>query len=372
MTEPEAVKKPKFFSDMMTGRRNNFDFLRFFFATLVIYHHSFDLLLAPKTGWGQPLPKYPDLIYFLTNGLFESGYGSVNAFFAISGFLITSSWIYSATWLDFIKKRVLRIYPGWIAAIAFCVFIIGPLSGVSIPEYFKNHDTYLMFRTLSIRGYHDALPGVFGTNPFPNAVNGSLWTLPFELKCYAVVALFGLLRILKFRYVALVIFVAVQAMYFIALTKHLNIAHFGDADKLPRLLSYFLSGMVFFLFKEKIPYSKYVAIASVAIVVATSFAHMSELFMPICGSYLVFYLAYHPGLRLDHFSKYGDFSYGLYIYAFPVQQLLIHVFDDGRRLNPYSLTVLSFVATLFLSVLSWYLIEKPFLSLKPKTKIVTE
>ena len=189
---------------------------------------------------------------------------------------------------------------------------------------------------------------------------------------YGMVAIFGLLRMLKVRYVVLVIFLMVHILYIVAQSSHLILPHIGEADKLPRLVAYFLSGMTLFLFRDKIPFSYKLALLSALAIVVLSFFHLSELAMPICGSYLILYFAYSPQVKLHNFAKYGDFSYGLYIYAFPVQQLIIHVYKDGKGLNPYTLAILSFFVTLALSALSWHLIEKPFLSLKPKPKAVSE
>ena len=367
----EKKKEPTTFASLIEGRNNNFDFLRFFFAVMVIYHHSWDLLKIPRTLFGQP-SDYPDWIFRLSNGSIESGWTSVNCFFMISGFLITASWMYSANLFDFIKKRALRIYPAWIATLLFCIFIIGPLSGVLMNEYFRNRETYSVFKTLFLRSYYDQLPGVFLTNPFPVSVNGSLWTLPFEIKCYLLVAVLGMLKALKRKWVILALFSLVYGFYVFASIRHLNIAHIGEPDRMPRLLAYFLAGTALFLFREELPHDRKLFLISIGVIAATCLFGVAEYFMPIFGTYAVFYVAFSPRLKLQKFAKFGDFSYGLYIYSFPIQQLLIHKFRDGAGINPYALFLLTTAITLIVSFLSWHLIEKPFLALKKRTKPVPQ
>ena len=169
--------------------------LRFFFASLVILSHSY-LLLTPDGNEIEPVSR---VTYMKMN----LGSLAVACFFGISGFLITQSWLKSPRVSDYLRKRVLRIYPGWTVAVLFCVFIIGPV--LHNNHYLEFHDkgTYRFISQLLLykNGYFNELPGI-------GIPNGSLWTIPFEFMCYLLVMALGLLGIFRKRNVILFFMVA--------------------------------------------------------------------------------------------------------------------------------------------------------------------
>ena len=302
------------------GRKNNFDFLRFFLATAVIYHHSFDLLLGHLKPGGEFETFHPDTLGQITGHQLDFGWLSVNGFFIISGFLITSSWLHGKGLLDYIKKRFLRIYPGYAAAIFFCAFVIGPLSVASPGSYLRSSDTYKFLKMLFMRNYYP-LPGLFPNVPLTGVVNGSLWTIRYEIVCYVLVALLGVLALLRFRALIVGLFIAWYGLY-IAKTYGVAIRFGGDADHMPRLATYFFAGMVFYLYRDRIPYSKRWFALSLIGLVGSLLLHIPLFVFPICATYALFYIAFAPGLKLENFARRGDYSYGTYVYAWPIQQLL--------------------------------------------------
>jgi peptidoglycan/LPS O-acetylase OafA/YrhL len=271
--------------------------------------------------------------------------------------------------VDYLKKRFLRIYPAFIAALLVCICIVGPLSRGSIGSYFHEKDTYLFLRPLFLRNISDHLPGVFTTVPFAGPVNGSLWTIRYEIVCYLIIAALGIAALLKKRAVIAVLFLAVMGVYF-ARSRGIAIPHVEEATLMPRLLTYYLAGTVFYLYRDKIPYSPGVFALVVAGIVVSFVLNISLYTYPLLGTYLLFFIAFCPALRMENFARYGDFSYGTYLYAFPVQQLLIQYM--GKSLNPYTLFLLAWLITVPLAAASWYLVEKPFLRLKPRRRPVTE
>ena len=166
-------------------RRNNFDFLRFFFASLVILTHAYSLV-TPSVIEREPLG-------LATGNRVSFGSLAVDCFFAISGFLITQSWLRTPQMRDYFKKRALRIYPGWTVALVFCVLVVGPILR---PDHTLQLGSPATFGFLSQLVLHDAgqlkiLPGI------PGAINGSTWTIPFELMCYVMVAVLGFLGLFR-------------------------------------------------------------------------------------------------------------------------------------------------------------------------------
>lgn len=134
----------------------------------------------------------------------------------------------------------------------------------------------------------------------------------------------------------------------------------GDPGAWTRLATLFLSGILFYHWRERIERSARAA-AICGVVLALSFAqtHLINIAFPICGTYLVFYVAFHRGLKLQHFGRYGDFSYGLYLYAFPIQQLLIVWFKNKLEAPP--VFAVATLLTLPCAIVSWQLVERRFL-----------
>jgi len=323
---------------------NNFDFLRFLAAVCVIYSHSFPL------GAKLPDPKMP----FFDNSV--GGFG-VYLFFILSGFLVTHSFMSSKTPVSFFAKRLLRIFPALIVVMAVSAFVLGPLvSNLSVHAYFSSHETYAYLKGCALFWGNGRLPGVFCGNIFPFAINGSLWTLPFELACYVFLAVIGFAGIIsrkKFNLQALLLTVVLA----------LVMAHNLDSRKLMGFACFFAAGMLFYVCREFIPLSYKLLGPCLALLVVKSLLPVSvpEEALSILLAYVVLYTAALDAYPLKHFGKYGDFSYGMYIYAFPVQQAI--VFFIGKT-NPYSMFAISFIATLVFAALSWHFVEKRCMAAK--------
>jgi peptidoglycan/LPS O-acetylase OafA/YrhL len=154
-----------------SGRSNNFDFLRFLAATLVIFSHSFSFSTA--SGW-EPLLT-------LTRGQSTLGGVGLGIFFVVSGFLVTQSFENSRSIARFLKARVLRIFPALAVVVCLSVFLLGPLlTSLSLGAYLSNSATYNYLSQLLLDPSHYSLPGVFGSNVQGSLFNGPLWTLSFE------------------------------------------------------------------------------------------------------------------------------------------------------------------------------------------------
>jgi len=338
------------------SHHNNFDFLRFLLATSVLLYHCYPLLYGDASPRGG-----------LAASLAGAGAGNaVNFFFVISGFLITDSWMRTQNLVRFLQKRVLRIYPAFVLASLFCVFVAGPLGTQNVHEYWQHFHVvkflfYLPLLPADVVGPDMSL--VFTHLNFPALINGSFWTLRYEFEFYLLVALFGLLGL--FRHPIIVL--GILSLLFIVPISFVHNHEFpwvGNPARWLRLSVYFLSGMTFYLYRSRIPYSPVAYALGLAVICAGVWISWLNALSPILGVYALLCVAFDPRIKLQRFARYGDFSYGIYVFAFPIQQVLIQHF--GNRLTALSLFAYAFSLTLLLAVASWYGVEKPFLQLKPR------
>jgi peptidoglycan/LPS O-acetylase OafA/YrhL len=330
------------------NRDNNFDFLRFFAAAMVVFGHAYGL-----SGQAHQEPLR------LFSGSYDSADIAVHVFFVMSGFLIAGSWLNSHSVLDFTAKRALRILPALIVSVLFVVLVVGPLATrLPLGEYFAAPGTFAYLgNAVFITEFR--LPGVFASNPFPDTVNGSLWTLPYEVLMYATVLTLGLLKVFG-RSMALIGLVLMVGVHF-----YLIPVYEVQSDllrKATRLGMFFYAGVVLYLYRQRLIWNWKLAALMVATNLLSARSDYWELVHVLTLPYLTLYLAQLRIPQLAGFGKAGDFSYGLYIFAFPLQQLIMHWSDGSLPLVPFML--LSFAASLAAAVLSWHLIESPALRLK--------
>ncbi len=346
-------------AEVSEGRDNNFDFLRFVLAVFVLFYHCYPILYglnAPRHGWVE---RVADVC----------GGVAVPFFFVISGFLVTRSWLADPRPRDFLQKRVLRIYPGFLAASLFCALVVGPLGAADPAAYWHDFQPVKFARwALVLVGPY--IPPIFVSLPMSTGVNGSFWTLRYEGYCYLLVLALGLAGLFRRRGALLVVFLVLYALraaqtltgrvFFPDREMHL----FGNISSWSSLILYFLAGMLFFLYRDRVPYSRLLFLACLGALVLCALGHW-EVGLPVCGSYLLLCLAFSRRLPFSRFARWGDFSYGLYLYAFPIQQLLVLYY--GRQLTIPTLFLSAFLLTLCAAVLSWYAVERPCLRLKRRS-----
>ena len=337
---------------------NNFDFLRFLLAALVVFSHSF---VIAGQGASEPLS-------WLSGSQTYLGEVAVNGFFVISGFLITASWTRSRNARDYFQKRVLRIYPGFVVICLLCALIVGPLGAASPATFFHQFSPVSFLSHMLLLGKLD-LPTTFHTNPVPDQVNGSLWTIKIEFECYLLIAALGLLGGFKRRLVPLALLLASCAVSGAA-SLHLRglpaLPEFA-AEHL-RFFVYFFAGMVFYLYRDKILYRLPLLIGAVAVIAVGTWGRYLQAVMALPLTYLLMYAAFRPSAALASFGQKRDLSYGLYLYAWPIQQILAALLVT--RLHGAATAYLLFAAALLPALLcawaSWQLVEKPCLNLVRK------
>lgn len=340
------------------GRDNNFNLMRFLAASVVLFTHSFALALGSSEA--EPLK--------LSLGM-TLGSMAVDLFFVSSGFLIAASFFSGKGLVYFVSARVLRIYPALIVATVFTVFGLGLIfTELSKGAYLTDTQTYrfLIKNSILIKGVEFELPGVFLHTPYEKAVNGSLWTLPYEVKMYSYLALVGLVVIgLKANFPrfprAKVTLLGLAVLGFAAnLVNHFRPFH---DPFLSHLFAMFFAGAAFYAWRDRVVLSTKLAFVLLTVIVAAALIHREVFFVLYCAAlpYLVLYLAYVPKGKIRGFNRFGDYSYGLYIYAFPVQQAIA---ASMPGIGVPLMVILSFAITFVLAWASWHLVEKRFLSLK--------
>lgn len=326
---------------------NNFDFLRFLAALVVVTSHSFWLHGGP----------YPPLALFGDTAI---GSLAVYTFFIISGYLISASWLHSRSALNFLAKRLIRVFPPLCVATLLTVLVVGPLATeLPLGEYFATTRTWQYLSNLLLWIQFD-LPGVFTANPFPNTVNGSIWTLPFVMAMDVSLIALGVGGHFN-RTVILTSFVAL-ALVNLVLLPRLGVVS-QSVINLFTLGSFFYAGVALYLFRQYVPLTWKLALPLLAVMTVSA---GSALWLPalLVGlPYLVIHVAHLNLGRLSRFGRYGDFSFGIYVFSFPLQQLLMLWIGPDQLSRPAFLA-LSLLLSLGIGMLSWHFIEKPAQRLK--------
>lgn len=334
---------------------NAFDALRLFAALLVIFGHAFRLT-------GETGPS------FAGAGVATTG---VKIFFVISGYLVAQSLLRDADPRRFLQRRLLRIVPGLAAVVLLTVFVLGPaLTTLSASAYFADPRSWSYLANLAFYPA-DALPGVYATNVAPGEVNGSLWSLPPELSMYLLLPVLATVSFVLTRRYRLILLAAVL----VTLVELLVVL---PDPTLREWLVYgtrvwaWFSVAPFFLFGACYAFcgwdrslNRAVAAALLAVLlVAPTVPVLTELMLIGALPYVVLAFGVAPAPLGGALTRHGDFSYGLYLYAFPIQQALVALAIPGGALGNFALAA---ALAGCCAALSWHLIERPALRLKPRT-----
>ncbi len=344
------------FTPPPTIHSNNLKFLRIVFALLVILSHSPELIDGDR---------HRELLTRLFHTI-SFGEFAVNGFFILNGYLIVKSWQSRPVISDYLKKRFLRIVPGFAVAYLISTFIVGPLGATNVSAYFSHVKLGNIITHLSTLNGLPKILHTFSGLPHPY-LNGSLWTIQYEFGCYLLVLALGSAGILKKRVPFIFLFLLSTGCYALAhhLESHLRpMGLFGLPLQWARLATFFLAGGCFCVYRERIAYRPQWAVLALIILVAALRLHQIQMVvLPLSQAYLLFYIGFFPVPLLAKIGTKVDLSYGLYLYAWPVQTLIIWHY---RTINPWLLCVVTVVITSGLAWLSWHLVERPALSLKPR------
>lgn len=331
-------------------RRNNFDFLRITAALLVMYSHQFIL-----QGSVEPVPALPYLSW--------GGVG-VLMFFVISGYLVTKSWCDDPAPLRYLARRFLRLWPALAVGTLLTVFVLGPaVTRLPLQAYWSSPETWAYLSALDIFSIRFNLPGVFTDNPYAGGVNGSLWTIPVEVRCYLVLMLLGWAGALRLRWLALLTLLTLAFVTFY-LKAPGTVARRNWSYELG---TFFAAGSVLYLWRDAwMKRTKAVLLAAAVLAGAawsSGWPYVAMfIFLPV--ALIAFGNAATPVLR--SMGRFGDPSYGLYIFAFPIQQLV--VMATSNQLGIFESLALAVPLTFSAAYLSWHLVEKVCLGFKPRSR----
>lgn len=362
-------KKANFQSlaDGMGGHRNSLGILRLVLASLVIVSHAF-----PLGGWGEdPMSDW-------TKRQESIGGLAVVGFFAISGYLIAKSGVGTDV-VQFLWRRVLRIFPAFWLVLLVGAGIVGPIvwlaGGGSFSDYLRGSGAggplgYVINNAdLTMRqwGIHEIfLSTPWGERAGTSVFNGSLWTLVYEWSCYLIIAalvLFGILRHAKFLVLMLTAFyygVAVSNVVAPGLAASI-IPPFGDSFRV-NLTLIFLIGSCLGLYSRKIPLSDILGIASAIVALLTlAFGGWVLLGYP-AFAYFLFWAAARLPRGVQWIGAKNDYSYGVYVYGFLIQQLTASWGWNQWGYVPW--VIATGILTGGCAWVSWHLVEKRAMSLK--------
>ncbi|WP_337173170.1 acyltransferase [Paludisphaera sp.] len=334
--------------DRPPGDRDNaVGLARFVLSSMVVLSHSFHLFVRSLQD---------DPLVGLTHGQYTLGRVAVDAFFVLSGFLVARSWAGSRGLGDFLVRRATRIYPGFLVAVLFTSLVAAPWlaarGGMPRPVVPSWAELLLPALVLS----------------YPElAANGSVWVLSYDFYYYLLLAAIGWSGLLARRWPVLAIWAASWGVYAYWFTSGVEM---GMYNQHPRLLTCFLSGAVAFAFRGVIPLRWPLFVAS--ILVLGLFAagwlpyrvwpyRVMSLVFPIVGAYATLFICFRPGAIAGKLGKLGDCSYGLFLYAYPIQLIVVTAYRP--KLTPYTHFLISWGLAIVAARLSMRLIERPAMKL---------
>ncbi len=338
-------------ASVLDPNRNSFSALRLIMALAVLISHA--VFLATGSFSDEPLVAWTG---------YSLGQYGVQGFFILSGIVVSQSLMQRGDFVDYGRARAMRIFPALIVCVLVTVLVIGPqLTVLGTGTYFKSTGVVVyMAKTLSLSTGSATLPGVFDTNPAAGVVNQSLWTLKYEVSCYLLLGLIAAL-IWRARDRRRATMIAVGAWALLILAMRPNLTHGGNfLETLTYFTLFFGTGVAAYLMADKIRlgWQPLVALGVLfAVSIETQFAEISS---ALFVGYGLLWLATWRFGALRAFANSNDYSYGTYIYSYPVTQVVLALWPGIHLL---ALIIITLGVTLLLTMLSWNLIERPALDL---------
>lgn len=330
----------------VAGHENNFNLIRLLAALCVLVSHAYPISLGAQEK--EPLLE--------TFGFTLGGLGVIT-FFSISGYFISASYSRSTSVIDFVLARVLRIFPGLIVVLLLAALLVGPIfTTLSQQDYWSNPVVYqYIWHGIGLKNVLYQLPGVFEGNPYPG-INGSIWTLYYEVLLYCVVLVLGSVALLKTRRMVWVL-VAYAVIY-----TAFKLMPAEAVSSMPKTQAFFIWSVPFMVGVMLQCYRQHLRIslgAVLSLLVASAMTHGTSWFLEcfmVAWSMLVFYVGGYRNRLLLQYNRLGDYSYGFYIYAFLIQEIIAHCWIGSR---PWQSILAATPLAFLMGVLSWYFVEKP-------------
>jgi peptidoglycan/LPS O-acetylase OafA/YrhL len=333
---------------LTASRDNNFLLMRLLAALAVVVFHSYALLAQSSN---DPLTRL--------TGTGDLGAVGVHTFFFVSGFLVARSWCDRDGVLRFAMARILRIYPALTCATLFSIVLAGWSSTLPPGAFASAPDTWAFARNALGWKVHDSIATAFATNPYATAVNVSLWTLPIELRMYVALMSLGMLGLLRGR-VAPTLAIAAIVATILYEPQLFPVEPNMPSTRLFALL--FALGTLAYAWRERIVLSVPAALGIVCVMLWNPWRWTPGPTYCLALGYVVLVLAYHPRLHVQRAARLGDYSYGIYVYSFPIQQAVIFALPSVR--SPAAVLAASLPLCLVAAAASWHLVERPCIALK--------
>lgn len=352
LTSRGAGSGPLVLSSILKPEANNFGMIRLGLALAVLVSHAFYL----RTG----TPKAEPLTAWTGHSLGEH---AVQVFFFLSGLLVAQSLAHSRSLYDFATARALRIFPGLVACVLLTAFVAGPLlTTLGLKAYFGDPGTFAyVTRTLSLSTGLAPLPGVFETLPAAGTVNMSVWTLKYEVLCYVLLGLAGAAGFFnpRWRTIASVMLAVYLAVIFIEPPKSLE--GYTAADNVRYFSLFFGMGVLSFLLRDVLVLDWRIWAVLGGVFYVALGTPVGELATALFLGYGALLTAALPaGLTRGYANRY-DLSYGVYIYACPVQQAVVQFLPHWGIADQI---LVASIVSLGLAYLSWVFVERPALALR--------
>lgn len=299
----------------------NVNFIKFIAATMVILSHAFPLASGSSDK---------EWFNILTNNQYTMGGIAVAVFFFYSGLLITKSLEKNSKLKHYTVNRLVRILPPLMAVVVLSAFLLGPLTtSLSASKYFTNSGTWrYLLNGILVLNYN--LPGVFENNVYPNAVNGSLWTLPLEALGYIICYIMFRLRLTQKKPMKILMVLAFPCtLAVMVLSKYIAL---GVVYSMVLPVLMFFAGMFYYLLRDEIPMNIKYFILGILIILVTNFTGTLLLGLFIAFPYILAYIGFSCKKLPDLLGNLGKISYGIYLCAFPIQQCLVYVFGGSMNI----------------------------------------
>lgn len=341
-------------SSILPPDRNSFGVIRLLAALAVLLSHNYavhsgNFNLEPVQAWTG----------------FSLGKHAVHVFFVLSGLLVSLSLHRSASVLNYLRSRMLRIYPGFLVCVLLCALVLGPaISSVSFNAYWRSAQlpTYLG-ETLGLISASARLPGVFASNPYAGEVNLSLWTIKYEVLCYLLLAAGSAVGLLATRRRSTLV---LGGLLLLASASYLVPGLINDEGLLESLRRFFICfglGALAFVHRDELVLSGRVLLVLVLLLV---FAHNTALAVPLlllATAYATIFAASFRAGGLSRWTERADYSYGIYLYGWPCGQVVMLAWPQASL---WELQILSLAAAVPLAAASWHLVERPALHMRQR------
>lgn len=322
-------------------------------ASLVLVSHSY--LFTSGSPAGEPLTAWTGR---------SLGEHAVQVFFFLSGLMVAQSLDRSHTLLDFCAARALRIFPALIVCVLLTALALGPaLTILPLGHYLTSGELFAYIaKTATLATGSAPLPGVFETLPYANHVNSSLWTLKYEVICYAILAFCGALGLVRSKEKGAAALTVALVVLSYAKNPPADQDAYGLIDTIRYFLLFFFPGVLAYLVREQLALRASFLIPLAVIAYVCRDTALDNLSLAICLGYGALVLAIFAFGPLRKFCNRFDLSFGIYIFHAPVEQALIETYPG---VTPLVLSALTFAIVVPAALLSWLIIERPALQLRP-------